>query len=102
VKKYIMDNYSDPNLSLDVVADKVELSAGYLGKLFKSITSVSFNDYLNNIRLEKAKELLSTTNEPSSRICEKVGIYNITYFSTLFKKTYGVTPSAFRANSSRV
>lgn len=102
VKRYIENNYSDLNLSLDLVADKVELSAGYLGKLFKNITSVSFSDYLNNVRLEKAKELLSTTNEPSSRICEKVGIYNVTYFSTLFKKTYGVTPSAFRASKSRV
>jgi len=102
VKKFVENNYSDPNLSLEFAANKVELSAGYLGKLFKNITTVSFNDYLNNIRLEKAKELLYSTNEPSSRICEKVGIYNITYFSTLFKKTYGVTPSAYRANKSRV
>ena len=102
VKKQLEDNYSDPNLSLDLVAEGVELSSGYLGKLFKSITSVSFNDYLNNIRLEKAKELLSNTNEPSSRICERVGIYNITYFSTLFKKTYGITPSVFRAGKTKV
>lgn len=102
VKRYVENNYSNPNLSLELAAGKVELSAGYLGKLFKNITTVSFNDYLNNIRLEKAKELLCSTNEPSSRICEKVGIYNITYFSTLFKKTYGVTPSAYRANKSRI
>ena len=98
IKKYMEDNYSDPNLSLELAAGIVELSAGYLGKLFKSVTSLSFNDYLNNLRLEKAKELLRSTNEPASKICEKVGIYNVTYFSTLFKKTYGITPSQFRGN----
>lgn len=98
MKKYIEDNYSNPNLSLESVANIVDLSSGYLGKLFKNITSLSFNDYLNNLRLEKAKELLCTTSEPASKICEKVGIYNITYFSTLFKKTYGITPSQFRGN----
>lgn len=96
VKSYLKDYYTDPNLSLELAAHKVNLSPGYLGKIFKNYTSLSFSDYLNNLRLEKAKVLLSTTNEPASRICEKVGIYNITYFSTLFKKTYGMTPSQFR------
>lgn len=98
VKKYMEDHYSDPNLSLELASSIVELSSGYLGKLFKNVTSLSFNDYLNNLRLEKAKELLCSTNEPASKICEKVGIFNVTYFSTLFKKTYGITPSQFRGN----
>lgn len=98
IKKYMEDHYSDPNLSLELASGIVELSSGYLGKLFKNVTSLSFNDYLNNIRLEKAKELLYSTNEPASKICEKVGIFNVTYFSTLFKKTYGITPSQYRGN----
>jgi two-component system, response regulator YesN len=100
VKTYIQINYSNPNLSLELVSEIVELSPGYLGKLFKSSTTVSFNDYLNSVRLEKAKELLCTTNEPASKICEKVGIFNITYFSTLFKKIYGITPSQFRGTNT--
>lgn len=98
IKNYLQENYCDPNLSLELVSNKVDLSSGYLGKLFKNITTLSFNDYLNNLRLEKAKELLSNTSEPASKICEKVGIFNITYFSTLFKKTYGISPSQFRGN----
>ncbi|MFD1908933.1 helix-turn-helix domain-containing protein [Paenibacillus rhizoplanae] len=62
------------------------LSPSYLGKLFKGATRQSFSEYLNNTRLEKAKDLLASTSETAARISEAVGIYNITYFSTLFKK----------------
>ena len=96
VKEYIARNYSNPNLSLESVADVIHLSPGYLGKLFKSITNIAFNDYLNLMRLEKAKELMLSTSEPASVICEKVGVFNNTYFFTLFKKTYGMTPTQFR------
>lgn len=99
VKEFVLNNYNDPGLSLEKAADIVGLSSGYLGKLFKSITNTAFSDYLNSVRLEKAKELLLYTSEPASKICEKVGIYNITYFSTLFKKTYGMTPSNYRDQS---
>lgn len=96
VQNYVKENYSNQNLSLEFVSDIVGLSAGYLGKLFKSNTSISFNEYLNSIRLEKAKVLLSKTSEPASKICEAVGIFNVSYFSTLFKKYYGLTPSQYR------
>lgn len=99
IKAYVAQHYSDPGLSLDIIADVVELSSGYIGKLFKSITNTSFSDYLTTVRLERAKELLNSTGEPASKICEKIGIYNVTYFSTLFKKTYGITPSQYREQS---
>ncbi|KRF10266.1 hypothetical protein ASG89_01670 [Paenibacillus sp. Soil766] len=101
VQLYIREQYTNSALSLELVADVVGLSPGYLGKLFKGNTQMSFNEYVNKIRLDKAKELLSSTNEPASRICELVGIYNVTYFSTLFKKNYGMTPSQFREQVSR-
>ncbi len=96
IKEYVHNNYHDPNLSLDIISDKVQLSPGYLGRLFKKITNSSFNDYLNTIRLAKASQLLISTNDPASKICRKVGIYNYTYFFTLFKKEYGLTPSQYR------
>ena len=96
IHQYVNENYHNYNLSLDLLADHVHLSPSYLGRLFKSMTNKSFNDYLTGIRMEKARELLTKTNTPASIICNKVGILNNSYFSTLFKKTYGVTPSHFR------
>ncbi len=96
VQKFICENYSTPNLSLETVAGFTGLSARYLGKLFKGTINMPFNEYLNQTRLEKARELLEDTNEPAFKISESVGIYNVTYFSTLFKKTYGLPPSQYR------
>lgn len=93
---YIHEHYAEQNLSLELVAHIAGLSPSYLGKLFKGATQQSFSEYLNHIRLEKAKELLISTPETAAKISESVGLYNITYFSTLFKKKYGLTPSAFR------
>ncbi|WP_405108649.1 helix-turn-helix domain-containing protein [Paenibacillus sp. FSL K6-1217] len=96
VQNYIHEHYAEPNISLDLVSSIAGLSPSYLGKLFKAATSQSFSEYLNNTRLEQAKELLASTPDTAARISEAVGIHNITYFSTLFKKKYGLTPSAFR------
>ena len=96
IKQYVCQNYSNPDLSIDTAAEKVILSSAYLGRLFRNIEGASFNDYLNAIRIQKAKELLLNTNIPSSEICKLVGIYNKTYFFTLFKKAFGITPYQFR------
>ncbi|NRF92890.1 AraC family transcriptional regulator [Paenibacillus frigoriresistens] len=96
VKLYLQQHYHDPNLSLEIVADQVGLTSGYIGKMFKSMVGTSFNDHVTHIRMEQAKTLLAGTNETVAQIGEQVGIYNVSYFSTLFKKKYGVTPSRYR------
>ncbi|WP_337103703.1 AraC family transcriptional regulator [Paenibacillus sp. YIM B09110] len=93
---YLQEHYHEPDLGIEAIASEVQLSPGYLGKLFRSHTQVSFNDYLKNIRMEEAKKLLLETSEPVAAISEKVGILNTTYFFTLFKKTAGLSPSQFR------
>ncbi|UVI29346.1 helix-turn-helix domain-containing protein [Paenibacillus spongiae] len=93
---YLQERYQEPDLGIETIAVDVQLSPGYLGKLFRSHTQMSFNDYLKNIRMEEAKKLLLTTGEPVAAISEKVGILNTTYFFTLFKKTYGFSPAQFR------
>lgn len=98
VYDFVMKHYSNPNLSLDLVAEQVRLSSGYLGKVFKKETGISFNDYVNSVRLAKARELLACSNDSTAIIGEKVGILNNTYFFTLFRKAYGLTPSQFRTN----
>lgn len=98
-KEYIDKNYSDPNLSLRMLAEKVGLSPAYLGKTFTTVTTFTFNDYLNNVRTAKAAELLCSTRLPIGQISETVGILNTNYFYSVFKKRYGTTPSAYRRES---
>lgn len=97
VRQLIHDNYHHPFFSLEWVADQVHYSSGYLSKVFKQVTHQSFNDYVNTFRLKEATHLLKTTNDSAAVISEKVGIGSSTYFFTLFKKTYGMTPAQFRS-----
>ncbi|UUZ80432.1 helix-turn-helix domain-containing protein [Paenibacillus sp. P26] len=99
IKAYIEQNYSKPDLSLDFIADQVQLTPGYLGKIFKAQSGLSFSDYLKNVRLEKAKELLLETDDSANTISERIGIFNTTYFYTVFKKKYGVSPAQYRSEA---
>lgn len=97
LQQFIQNNYQNPDLSLEMIADLVKLSPGYLGKVFKQYCNNSFNDYLKNIRLEEAKNLLVETNETTAEILNKIGMSSPSYFSAQFKKKYGTSPSRFRS-----
>lgn len=97
---YINKNIMDNNLSQNTVADVLKLSPVTLGKVFREITGVPMNDYMKNIRLTKAKELLRHTNLSIDEIIEEIGWGNKKYFSTVFKQHYGVTPMEYRLKSS--
>lgn len=96
IRNYLADNIQDFDLSLESTADRFQLSAGYLGKLFKSATGVNFSHYLIDLRLNEAAKLLIETSLPAKAICEKIGMTNVTYFSTLFKKHMGLSPIRYR------
>jgi two-component system, response regulator YesN len=102
VKQLMTRRFTEPGLSLEIVADAVGLSSGYLGKLYKTVNGSSFSDDLARIRLQEACRLLETTTRPASEIAQSIGLYNITYFSTQFKKTYGMTPSQWRSRARRL
>jgi len=97
IKEYAAAHYMKPDLSLELLADQVQWTPGYLGKVFKMHCNMAFNDYLKHVRLEKARELLIHTNDSTNEISEKIGIYNTTYFYTLFKKKYGISPAQYRS-----
>jgi len=97
--KYLHDNLADPNLSLESAAEHFHLSTGYLGKLVRTASGETFSNLLSSIRLEKAADLLINTNQPAYRVAELVGIPNVTYFSTLFKRQYGLSPAPYRENN---
>jgi len=88
--------YDDMALSLQIFAEKYHVNVAYLGRMFTKETGSSFRDYLNLVRIEKAKDLLLTTNYKGSELCEKVGFSNYNYFYIVFKKITGMRPMDFR------
>lgn len=97
VVNYIKQNYSDFNISANLMADKLSITSQHFSKIFKEYTGLSFPDFVHNIRLEKAKELiLKYDSVDISQICEKIGMNNRPYFTTLFTKKYGVSPTKYK------
>lgn len=94
----IKENYGNVNMSLQYLADRWDLNAAYLGRLFKKETGHSFVDYLNWYRIEKAEKLLKETNIKGSDLCEKVGFSNYNYFYVVFKKLKGMKPMDVRGS----
>ena len=94
--KFLRDNLADPSLSLESAAEHFHLSTGYLGKLVRAASGETFSNLLSSMRLDKAAELLINTNQPAYRVAEQVGIPNVAYFSTLFKRQFGLSPAPFR------
>lgn len=92
VIEYIDSHYHE-NLTLNQMAEEVFLSRNYLSQIFKKVTGLSFNQYLNNVRMEKAKYLILEGHYLIYEIAEKVGYKNTPYFSSMFKKHTGVNPT---------
>ncbi len=98
--KYINSNYTDPNLSTNVIADVFNLTSAHIGKIFREHTYKSISNYINEVRLDKATELLINTNLTVDEILEKIKWENKKYFFTLFKKQYGATPTQYRLKNT--
>lgn len=97
--QYIQAHYKE-NLSLDSVANEIELSSPYLSSLFSRILGTTFINYVQSVRIQKAKELLCGTTMKVYEIAYCIGYDDEKYFSQVFRKTEGITPSQFRAQSS--
>ncbi len=96
-KLYMSLHFTNPNLMLQDVAKAVSMSGSRFSTVFSQQTGQTFTEYLMYLRLSKAKELLRTTNERSSQIAREVGYNDSHYFSYIFKKNTGITPSEYRA-----
>lgn len=93
--QYIAQNYYQP-LTLTTVAEQVHLNASYFSTLFKQSTGIAFKEYLNNVRIEEAKNLLANTDYSIIDIAIATGFESQNYFSKIFKKYTGITPRQFR------
>jgi len=95
IKHYIQEHYAE-DIGRNEIAGVFFLTPEYLAKLYKKKTGKNLKDYINEYRIEKAKELLKAGEKNVSDIAESVGFDNFSYFSTLFKKLTGVSPKEYK------
>lgn len=100
IKEMIQANYSNANLSLQEIAEMLKMSTAYVGRIFKKYETLSFAEYLNEIRLLKSLTLLEKNNLLVSEIVEMVGFSTQSYFFKMFRKRFGTTPKEYRIKNS--
>lgn len=92
---YIVDNYAEP-ITLEQCARIAYMSPSHFSRLFHRLTTLSFKEYLNKIRIEKACELLKKNNYSITDLSMQVGFNSSSYFSQVFKTMTGMSPNAYR------
>ena len=101
VKAYVRAGFGDPDLSVEAIAAAAGLSVSYLCTLFKATCGSTVKDHVTQVRVEHAKELLRRADGKLQAIALQVGFRDANYFSTVFKREVGVTPSEYRERGPR-
>ena len=96
ITSYIEKHYCERNFSVHSIANHIHLCHTYVCTIFKKITGKTINEYITEMRVEKAKVLLKDTKIKLYEIATNLGFSDVNYFSTLFKKNTGQTPNEFR------
>ncbi len=97
VCKFVLDNI-DEQISLKVVSDSLFMNKSYVSEVFKQKTGISFIEYLTTVKMERARKLMADGRLKTYEIAELLGFKDIEYFSKLFKKNTGLTPTEYRQN----
>lgn len=98
IKEIIDANYMNSNLDLNFLANRISINQAYLSTIFKQETGTSFVEYLTNLRMSEAKKILLRPDTRISEVAAMVGINDANYFSKLFRKQFGISPSEYRNN----
>jgi two-component system response regulator YesN len=98
-REFLEQHYAE-DISLEDVAEQVNISPQYYSKLIKKTTGFNFIDWLSMLRVKKAKELLNNSDYTVKEVCFMVGYKDPNYFSRIFKKRIGITPSEYVKTSS--
>jgi YesN/AraC family two-component response regulator len=96
---HYLKEYSNMNHSLDTIAERFKISRSRLCALFAQHLNTTFSAHLNALRMERAKNLLLTTNKPVKEIAVICGFSDALYFTRVFHKTHGISPTRFREGS---
>ncbi|BBH23533.1 hypothetical protein Back11_48780 [Paenibacillus baekrokdamisoli] len=96
-----IEHHSGGDISQEAIASKLNLSIRYMGKYIKNKTGKTFNDYLEDVRIRKAKIILMETDDKIQEVANKVGYHNANSFTRMFKRITGLTPGDYRAQSWR-
>ena len=99
-KNYIENNYANFDVSLQTVASALGISGNYLSTLFGKEEGVSFNQYLQHVRMNKSTTLLNTSSNTIQEIAFQCGFEDANYFSKCFKKVMGITPKQYRQQNT--
>lgn len=94
--EYVDNNYSNSNLGVSIIADEFNMNITYLSKFFKKQTGICLLDYINKIRIQNAKILITEHNLNIKEAAEKCGFFNCNSFIRVFKKYEGITPGQFK------
>jgi AraC-like DNA-binding protein len=97
----VEERYAESLFNVNTAADHFNITPSYFNRLFKKYIGLSFSEYLNDHRMKVACSLLLTTNYSIGSIPEAVGISNVNYFYTLFKKIHNLTPQQFRQRRAK-
>ena len=100
-QNYIEGHYSDPELSIDVVCDFMNISASHLRSIFRKELNMAFIKYLNKVRLEAARRLIAESGLKNYEIADAVGFNAPHYFSYCFKQYFGMSPNDMRERGKR-
>jgi two-component system response regulator YesN len=98
-REFLEQHYAE-DISLEDVAEQVNISPQYYSKLIKKTTGFNFIDWLSMLRVKKAKELLNNSDYTVKEVCFMVGYKDPNYFSRIFKKRIGITPSEYVKTST--
>ena len=95
-KRFMMDNYANPELSLGSVAGYIGLNEKYFSSRFTKEEGTTFSNYLTEVRIRKARELMDKTDLKMYEISQQVGYNNVEHFTRVFKKVCRVSPGSYR------
>lgn len=95
-KAYVQKHYSNPSLSRSLIAEHLSVNASYLSDVFKSETKIGLSEYITQVRINMAKQLLTESSISIQDVAKSVGCNSLQYFYQLFKKETGITPAEYQ------